>query len=204
MKLPSICQTSVCQIMTKCPPYCRLKTSFTYKLLVALKRLQSTKNFCNGVALEELAKFMEKNFCVTGDIRSQIENSIHIAEESRLVLKKKNGYIILTPAARLHNVPAPCVKARLEEIQKTFNHTVCEKEKTTTKLDFLSKKKKPERKNVYRSKAKMGMNTRSRTRSRSRSPRTNAMKNNNRCCNCEDSISNPCDVDIDSSDSSCD
>lgn len=107
--------------ISTCPKYCKLETSFTYKLLVALKLLENTKKFYQGVGLDEIEKFMKRNYSLTGDVRSQIQNSVNNAEESRLVLKKGNGYILLPPAARLHIVPVPCVKAKSEDVQKSFN-----------------------------------------------------------------------------------
>lgn len=202
--------------MTKCPAYCKLRTSFTYKLLVSLKRLQNVKKFCNGVNLEEVEKFMEKVYSMTGDVRSQIENSIRKAEESRLVIKKKNGYILLPPAACLHNVPAPCVKAKLEEIEKSFNVTTCEKERKPKKLDCLpnvTRRKRSERLKKSKPKSTLSLNTKYRTTSRSRSRSKSGSRSRSRSpqkkplkdyCDCEDAGKNPCDVDDDSSDSSCD
>lgn len=125
--------------------FCKPKTSFTYKLLVALNRLEHTKYFYRGVGLDELENFMKKNFSLTGDVRSQIQNAIHYAEKSRLVLKKMNGYILLPPAASLHNVPVSCVKARIEDVQKRFNNIFYEVESscqnTNTHENFTDRRK---------------------------------------------------------------
>lgn len=137
--------------LSKCPTYCKLKTSFTYKLLVALKRLENTKKFYQGVGLDEIEKFMKKNYSLTGDVRSQIENSVNNAEESRLVLKKRNGYILLPPAARLHNVPVPCVKAKIEETLKSFNTFFDEIESSNFSHKRTSKRKSNSNSNINRS-----------------------------------------------------
>nr|XP_023025271.1 serine/arginine-rich splicing factor 4-like [Leptinotarsa decemlineata] len=112
--------------MTKCPPkHCKPTTSFFYKVLNSIKILQSKEEYCNGVSLDEIEKFMEKTYCLTGDIRSQLENSISVADQSRLVTKKKKYYSLVSPAANLHLIPEPCVKAKLEEIQRSFNSVQC-------------------------------------------------------------------------------
>lgn len=179
--------------MTKSPPYCKLKTSFTYKLLVALKLIQNTKKNCKGVSENELAKFMEKNDHMTGDICSQIENSIRVAEKYRLILKKKNGYVLLTPAARLHNIPEKCVKEKLGEIEKAF--TTCDDSEPKLSKSFCPcpqrktslRKLKPKRKPKYYKR-----------RSRSKKPTKQTQQNSD----CEEQKPmSPCDID-DSSDSS--
>lgn len=115
--------------MTKCPctkGICRPGTSFFYKVLSSLKQLQSHKKYCSGAGLDDITKFMDKTYNLSGDIASQIENALCSAESNRFVIKKKNLYALVCPAATLQFTPAPCLKAKLERIQKVFNAEWCE------------------------------------------------------------------------------
>lgn len=118
------------------PFACKLRTSFLYKFLVSIKQLQNTKKNCSGACIEDIVKFMEDHYNVNGDLISQVENAIYIAEESRLIAKKKNLYSLISPAAALHVIPTVCVKARLDDIQKSFSHNVCHSKKSLKKQRF--------------------------------------------------------------------
>lgn len=110
--------------MTKCrctKGIGRPGTSFFYKVLSSLKQLQSHKKYCNGASLDDIAKFMNKKYILCGDICSQVENALCTAEGYKFVLKKKNIYTLLCPAATLQLTPGPCFKAKLERIQEIFN-----------------------------------------------------------------------------------
>ncbi|CAH1282380.1 unnamed protein product [Diabrotica balteata] len=104
-----------------CPEECKIGTSFFYKMLVSIKQIQSLNNKPDGVSLEELAKHMEETYCLSGDIRSQLEHSLSIAQESRLLIKKKKYYSLICPAANIHLIPTQCVKAKLEKIEHSFS-----------------------------------------------------------------------------------
>ncbi|CAH1175629.1 unnamed protein product [Phaedon cochleariae] len=169
--------------MTKCSPSkCRSKTSFFFKVLVSIKQLLCTKKFCNGVGLSDIAKFMEKNNCLTGDLISQLENALCVAEASRLITRRKKLYLLVSPAANLHLVPEPCLKNKLEEIQLSFDSAQCPVDSKTICSTRQSKRIPPQdscklennpirksprtRKRVSRSKSR----SRSRSRSKSNSP----------------------------------
>lgn len=102
--------------------YCKLTTSLYFKVLVALKQLQSSRKHYNGADLNTLVNFMAKKYQISGDICSQVENALQKATQSLLVHKgKKDRYSLIVPAAALHYVSADCIPEKLEELRKTFN-----------------------------------------------------------------------------------
>lgn len=115
--------------MTKCsvaPRSCKLGTSFLYKMLVSIKHFQ---NFGKGATLDEIADYMEQTYSLSGDIRSQLEHALCLAVESRLVARRTKYYSLICPAANIHLIPFPCLKAKLQEINNSFNTLIPFKKK---------------------------------------------------------------------------
>lgn len=120
--------------MTRCPctkSVCKPGTSFFYKVLASLKQLQCQKKYGNGAGLDAITKFMDNTYNLSGDIVSQVENALCSAECSRFVVKKKNVYALVCPAAALQFTPSLCIKAKLERIQQIFNSKWCRDNKGT-------------------------------------------------------------------------
>lgn len=152
--------------------YCKLATSFLYKVLAALKQLQSFEKYYEGADTDTIVKFITKYHRMSGDIQSQVENALQKATQSLLVSKgTHNLYTLVVPAASIHVIPPASVPAKLEEIKQLFNYPGVSK--TSARVTYRTRQNSLKY-NMRRKTNKMKQNTKSRsrskTRSRSRSP----------------------------------
>lgn len=159
--------------------YCRLQTSFLYKVLTALKQLQSFSKYCKGADTDTIVNFMIKYHKMSGDIQSQVENVLQTATQSLLVSKSShNLYNLVVPAAAIHNVPTPIIPAKLEEIQRLFNYPTDPSRKSSRamyRLGMYSSTRTRMKQKQLKKKQSRKSRSRSKTRSRSRSvPRSSS------------------------------
>ncbi|KAG5869745.1 hypothetical protein JTB14_033376 [Gonioctena quinquepunctata] len=99
----------------------KITTSYSYKILISIKQLESQEKYRNSATLEDIEKFMLEKYCLIGDIRSELENALSVAIQSRFLVEKEKCYTSVYPAAKLQLIPESCVKETLEEIQESYS-----------------------------------------------------------------------------------
>lgn len=97
---------------------CHTKTTFFQDVLYSINALQFKQR--RGVNICDLVEYMQKNYKLTGDVESQVQNALLIAQDSHFVLEKNSKYSLLSPAARLHTVSPMCLKNERERIEEIF------------------------------------------------------------------------------------
>lgn len=98
---------------------CCIRTSFMHSVLSALSTLQSNKGN-TSIKLPDLIKYMEFSYNLKGDVQSQVKSVLNTAQDMNYVLKMNERYSLISPAARLHLVPALCFKEELKRIEGIF------------------------------------------------------------------------------------